>query len=86
MSLAQLMLEGLRLMALGMGIVFGFLVLLVFVMKAMSRFAASFAGHSDIASTQPAVSSAPEDSAPAEVLAAISAAIHHYRSQRRRHP
>lgn len=36
MPITDLLIDGLRLMALGMGIVFGFLVLLVFVLRFMS--------------------------------------------------
>ena len=77
------MLEGVRLMVLGMGIVFGFLVLLVFVMKAMSRLAGSLGTESDIASTAPAVSSALPGQDQQQLTAVIAAAIHRYRSDRK---
>ena len=68
-------------MLLGMGIVFGFLVLLVFVMKAMSRFAAALAPEPDIAPSPATVSSAP-GTPDADTVAAITAAVHRFRRDR----
>ena len=76
------MLEGVRLMLIGMGIVFGFLVALVFVMKVMSRFALSMAADADITSTPPAVCSVPDGQDPQQLTTVITAAIARYRRDR----
>jgi len=79
------MLEGVRLMVLGMGIVFSFLVLLVFVMRGMSRLAAALTPSPDIAPTPTAVSSAPGEPDQA-VVAAITAAVERFRRDHRKAP
>ena len=82
MAFNELMMEGLQLLAFGMGIVFGFLVILVFAMKAMSWLALTLGG-------QPGAFSAPAPDTPAssaeadsELVAVISAAIVRYRKIR----
>jgi len=72
-------------MVLGMGIVFSFLILLVFVMKAMSRLAMALGDQPDFPKSSTAVSS-PTASVDEDVVTAIAAAIHRYRRERRRRP
>lgn len=78
MPISELMATGLQLMLLGMGIVFGFLVLLVVMLKLMSRLAARFP---DAPAPTPApVSAAPEPGATdATLIAVVSAAVTRYR-------
>ena len=44
MAFNELMMEGLQLLAFGMGIVFGFLIILVYAMKAMSLLSLTLGG------------------------------------------
>jgi len=68
--------SGLELMLVGMGIVFAFLSMLVFAIKGMS---ALILRHFPDA---PAVArSKPEAKADQDTIAAISAAVHHYRNR-----
>lgn len=80
MPIADLMMTGLQLMLLGMGIVFGFLILLVFTLKLMSwlagRFPTTEAPASVPAPAQPAAADTP-------LIAVISAAIARYRADRK---
>lgn len=83
MALNELMMEGLQLLAFGMGIVFGFLIILVFAMKAMSWLALTLGGQ-----PQPVPAATPQTPAPSadtdgELVAVISAAIARYRKIRR---
>jgi oxaloacetate decarboxylase gamma subunit len=80
MPVTDLLLQGLELMGLGMSIVFGFLVLLVFVMHGMSRLAGKLGGGTDVAHRQEPVV-AGEHVAPEILVAVISAAIDRYRSR-----
>jgi oxaloacetate decarboxylase gamma subunit len=73
----SLLMEGVNLMLLGMGIVFAFLILLVFSMLAMSRLAARLDARRHPAPAAPV--SGPE---PAELVAVITAAVHRYRASR----
>jgi oxaloacetate decarboxylase gamma subunit len=77
MPVSDLLIEGLKLLALGMGSVFAFLVVLVFAMMAMSRLAAAVSG--EVPAQGQGETAADPD---AGVLAAISAAVAHYRSRR----
>jgi len=75
----QLLLQGFELLLLGMGIVFGFLILLVFVLRAMSGLAARLTP----AELEPAAVSPPGQVVDdRQVLAAISAAVARYRANR----
>ena len=86
MPFADLMLVGVKLMLLGMGIVFSFLIVLVFAVKGMSRLANWLAPESaaeasallaGAGSTTQAVVGQSQDE---EVVAVISAAIARFRS------
>lgn len=88
MPVADLMMDGLKLMALGMGIVFVFLLFLVLLMTLMSRVAQaigddSTAGGQTLAVPAPSAQMSPlqEDMA---VPAVIAAAVHRYRTAHRR--
>ena len=73
--------QGVELMLLGMGIVFGFLTLLVFTLRGMSLFAdwldAGQVGQE--AATTPAPADVSDDR---ELIAVISAAVARYRADR----
>ncbi|MCV6611947.1 MAG: OadG family protein [Amphritea sp.] len=79
----NLMSEGLNLMVFGMGFVFVFLTLLVIATGFMSKFANKFAPEPAPQAAKPA----PRAAAPAasagndEVVAVISAAVHHHRNK-----
>ena len=81
MPVSDLLVAGLELMGMGMGIVFSFLVLLVFAMKGMSRFAAKFqtdeppnTTHNALQTNLPAHVESDE-----QLVAVISAAISRFR-------
>jgi len=83
MSFAEQMVSGLELMALGMGIVFSFLILLVFVLKAMSALAAKLAPAELELPQQTSRPVAQKKSADGEVIAVISAAVKKFRSSQK---
>lgn len=81
MTPAELLLKGVELMLFGMGIVFIFLILLVFAIRLMSRLVARFAPEpAPLAVASPAPTSVPADP---DTLAAIQAAIRQHRAKRR---
>lgn len=81
MTPAELLLEGVELMLFGMGIVFSFLILLVFAIRLMSAVVARFAPEpTPQPVAAPALPSAPVDP---DTLAAIQAAIRQHRAKRR---
>lgn len=84
MSLTDLLMQGVELMGLGMGIVFFFLVLLVFMMQGMSWLAHRIGGK-DVYHEEPmATSGVPaQAAADADLIAVIGAAVHRYRTRRR---
>ena len=85
MPFVDLMLVGLKLMLLGMGIVFGFLVVLVFALKGMSMLADWLTPETEVPAVagmrpvQPASQAHDE-----ELVAVISAAITIFRSNQLR--
>ena len=82
MVFGELMVEGLRLMVIGMGIVFVFLIVLVALLRLMSLVAGRLAPAAPVALPEPVPASAP--GAPDQTLVAvITAAIHRYRRARR---
>ncbi len=78
MSVTELFIDGLKLMLLGMGSVFSFLVILVVAMLGMSRLARALGGRAEIPVSSPVVDAGNEG----ELIAVISAAIQHYRSHK----
>lgn len=78
---AELLLQGLELLLLGMGIVFGFLTLLVFLLRGMSSLAGRLAPMTEPAVELPAPAGAPDRQ---RIVAVISAAVARYR--RSQHP
>ncbi len=70
MSENELLLESLRLLGVGMGIVFGFLLLLVGILRLMSALVLRFA---------PAELPPPHQTDPDDLIAVITAAIARYR-------
>ncbi|WP_177419998.1 OadG family protein [endosymbiont of Lamellibrachia barhami] len=82
MPISDLMLAGSKLMALGMGIVFSFLVVLVFIMLAMSRFAMAL--QKPELEEQPdgglPVSQQDHQAARGDLVAVITAAVTRYRA------
>ena len=81
MPITDLLLEGLKLMLLGMVSVFGFLMLLVLVMTGVSRLATAVGGTQPVeqpAATPPSGTRVGDE----DVIAVISAAIARYRATR----
>ena len=80
MPVAELLLEGTKLMLLGMGTVFVFLMLLVVAMTGMSRLARFFDSKETVVESavpKPVGSSASEEQ---ELVAVMAAAIKQYRA------
>ncbi len=85
MPVSELLMEGVRLMLLGMGIVFTFLIVLVFALYGMSRVAAAIERRQGAAPLPAVTEGAPHLIDPAvdgELAAVIGAAIVRYRSTR----
>ncbi|OWV28662.1 OadG family protein [Halomonas campaniensis] len=81
----ELLQDGLALMALGMGVVFVFLTILVISVTLMSKLIGRFQPVPAAVDTgKKASSSSPPAAQSDEVMAVISAAVHRYRSTRRR--
>jgi len=80
-----LMLEGINLMAIGMGAVFTFLTLLVFTTTLMSKLVNKYAPPAPEPAAQPSAAAAPSNQpnqvSDGQLLAVISAAIHRHRSR-----
>lgn len=77
MPIADLMIAGVELMLLGMGIVFFFLIMLVFTLKGMSYLACKYATPEQSAIEKSPVTSDRDR----EIVAVITAAIKRYRQQ-----
>jgi oxaloacetate decarboxylase gamma subunit len=83
MPIEDLLLSGVNLMAIGMGIVFTFLLVLVFAMKGMSKLALMVTkrqGVIETLSTQPMAAGQGQVGMRGDLIAVISAAVNHYRS------
>ena len=80
MSDTELLLESLRLLVVGMGIVFAFLLLLVGILRGMSAVVLRIAP----LEAHPAAGPAPHpaDSEPGDLVAVITAAVARYRANR----
>ena len=78
MNTPDLLMDGLRLMAIGMGIVFAFLLLLVGVMRAMSAVAMRVAPEPGLAAAD-RIRGVAEEQADSELVAVITAAVARYR-------
>ena len=77
----NLLSDGLSLMVFGMGFVFVFLTLLVFATTLMSKLTTKYLPEPVVVPKAKPVVSAAANSNSDEVLAVISAAIHHHRSK-----
>ena len=75
MDETNLIVEGFKFMALGMGTVFMFLIVLIFMMNAMSKIVNKFFPEPQAANLEPA--STQKDNK--KIIAAITAAISHHR-------
>lgn len=74
--------EGINLMFIGMGTVFVFLILLVFCTQMMSRLIARYFPDAVIPATPPVpVTATPDPAQSNEMLAAVTAAVHHHRKR-----
>jgi len=80
MADTSLITESLSLMAIGMGIVFSFLVLLVVLLRVMSWFSAKLAPGQSEAVPSFVATPAAADAATEELIAVIGVAINRYRS------
>lgn len=78
MTETELLLESLSLMAIGMGIVFGFLLLLVGILRGMSAFALKIAPAEPHPAAAPAALHTPGSESD-DVIAVITAAVARYR-------
>jgi oxaloacetate decarboxylase gamma subunit len=81
MPVTDLLISGVNLMITGMGIVFAFLLILVFAMKGMSRFAMFVNerhGIPEHVSSQPLIKG--QDGMRGDLVAAIAAAVNSYRA------
>lgn len=81
MMVGTLMMQGVQLLLIGMGIVFSFLILLVFAMKGMSWLAFRIGGRPDD-TPAPAPSHHVGTSDDSTLIAVISAAVERYRQAR----
>ena len=79
MPVNEMVLEGLTLLGIGMGIVFGFLLLLVGALNLMARLVRRFAAEPTPMALAEGATGAPTDES--AVVAAIAAAVALYRSR-----
>lgn len=85
MPITDLLLEGVNLMFLGMGIVFGFLIVLVFTMLAMSKLADHLGGagtKDEDELTRTATNNQTVEVTDKDLVAVITAAVARYRMTR----
>ncbi|MBT2971721.1 MAG: hypothetical protein B6D72_14700 [gamma proteobacterium symbiont of Ctena orbiculata] len=83
MPTSDLLMSGVNLMVLGMGIVFTFLLILVFAMKGMSKLALHLTarhGGSEKVSSQPSILGQDQAGMRGDLVAVITAAISSYRA------
>jgi len=81
MSVNVLLMSGVTLMGLGMGIVFGFLLMLVFVMKAMSKLASVLESEDLPAANMASPITIPQSGHTSpQIISVISSAIRQYRA------
>jgi len=80
LSIGELMLSGVKLMFIGMGIVYLFLALLVWVIGATSKLIQHFSPEAPAHIPHPAASGGEEEN-DAELVAAITAAIHSHQNK-----
>ncbi|MGM0480975.1 MAG: oxaloacetate decarboxylase subunit gamma [Pseudomonadota bacterium] len=80
--MSELFATAAEIMLVGMGVVLAFLLLLILVMTLMARFIPTPKPVSPSSGSAQQNPSNSEDAAPAEVIAAISAAVHRYRRTR----
>jgi oxaloacetate decarboxylase gamma subunit len=86
MSVTDLLMSGINLMVIGMGIVFAFLMVLVFTMKGMSMFAMFVNerhGAPENVSSRPLTKGHGQEGMRGDLVAAITAAINSYRATHR---
>ncbi|MBT3024549.1 MAG: OadG family protein [Candidatus Thiodiazotropha sp. (ex Lucina aurantia)] len=84
MPITDLLMSGINLMVTGMGIVFTFLLILVFAMKGMSKFAMFVTerhGAPERVSSQPVIKG--QEGMRGDLVAVIAAAINSYRATHR---
>lgn len=79
--MSNLLWEGINLMAIGMGAVFLFLVLLVFATSIMSSLISKFLPEPEIPSTPAPTGQQPAQANDGQLMAVIAAAIHRHRSR-----
>jgi len=84
MTPSELLLEGVELMLFGLGSVFIFLLLLVLMIRVMSRVIELLGAKTPAAApaTAPVVAKSADGAPSAELLAAIQSAIHQHRARR----
>ena len=82
MPVSELLMEGVWLMLLGMGIVFTFLIVLVFTLYGMSRLAAAIERRHGVVPLPASALHPVDHAADDELIAVIGAAIARYRSTR----
>lgn len=81
--MVDLLMQGIKLMGLGMGIVFFFLVLLVFMMQAMSWLAHRIGGD-EVRREEARPGTTAAAAVDGDLIAAIGAAVYRYRARNRR--